>query len=177
MTAVLARAVDQLDLPAAPGITTRAVRTVLRRMASLARDDGTMRYGLRGSRLAELTDYSLSVVRRAQRYLVDHGLVERVKVGGGRYSTHWRIAVDKLRPGHTSRPPETQQPAAPRHSPGSPRPIWTGWKDARRSAPNSPLATTTPPAWRPGRVEACEHGGLTGTLPDGRPRCPMCRRR
>lgn len=110
MTAALATAVDHLDLPAEPGITTRAV---LRRMASLAKDDGTMRYGLRGSRLAELTSYSLATVRRAQRYLVGHGLVERVKVGGGRYSTHWRVVVEKVRPGHTSEATATPQPAPP----------------------------------------------------------------
>src|SRR3712207_7914956 len=42
------------------------------------------------------SDYSLSVVRRAQRYLVDHGYLERVVVGGGRSSTRWRIVVHKL---------------------------------------------------------------------------------
>jgi hypothetical protein len=67
-------------------------------MAKIASDTGQFRYGLRGSKLASLTEYSLSVVRRAQRYLVEHGFVERVQVGGGRASTRWRILIHKLRP-------------------------------------------------------------------------------
>jgi hypothetical protein len=98
MTAALASCVDTLDLPAEPGISPRAVRAVLRMMAKIASDTGQFRYGLRGSKLASLTEYSLSVVRRAQRYLVEHGFVERVQVGGGRASTRWRILIHKLRP-------------------------------------------------------------------------------
>src|SRR5512135_3866938 len=91
MTATLASYVDTVDLPAEPGVSTRAVRAVLRMMAKIANDAGQFRYGLRGSKLALLTEYSLSVIRRAQRYLVDPGYLEPVKVGGGRASTRWRI--------------------------------------------------------------------------------------
>ncbi len=59
--------------------------------AKIVADSGEFRYGLRGSKLAALTDYSLSVIRRAQRYLVEHGYLERVEVGGGRASTRWRL--------------------------------------------------------------------------------------
>jgi len=103
VTAALASHVDRLELPAEPGISPRAVRSVLRMMAKIAQDSGEFRYGLRGSKLATLTDYSLSVVRRAQRYLVDHGYLQRVAVGGGRSSTRWRIVITKLAPQVTSR--------------------------------------------------------------------------
>ncbi|MGE5761938.1 MAG: hypothetical protein ACM37V_16425, partial [Gemmatimonadota bacterium] len=98
MTAALAAHVDRLDLPAEPGVSPRAVRAMLRIMARIANDAGEFRYGLRGSKLAALTDYSLSVIRRAQRYLVQHGYLERVKIGGGRASTRWHIPIHKLRP-------------------------------------------------------------------------------
>src|SRR5512134_1001250 len=117
MTATLASYVDDLNLPAEPGVSTRAVRAVLRMMAKIADGAGQFRYGLRGSKLAILTEYSLSVVRRAQRYLVEHGFVERVQVGGGRASTRWRILIHKLRPdlapGRSSSAGETQQPDPP----------------------------------------------------------------
>jgi hypothetical protein len=74
-----------------------------RRHRQIAQDSGEFRYGLRGSKLADLTGYSLSVVRRAQRYLVDHGYLERVTVGGGRSSTQWRVVVEKLVPPPASR--------------------------------------------------------------------------
>jgi hypothetical protein len=68
MTAALASYVDDLALPAEPGVSTRAVRAVLRMMAKISNGAGEFRYGLCGSKLAALTDYSLSVIRRAQRY-------------------------------------------------------------------------------------------------------------
>lgn len=40
---------------------------------------------------AALADLSLSTVRRAQRYLVGHGYLEKGAVGGGRASTRWKI--------------------------------------------------------------------------------------
>src|SRR5512144_2864916 len=98
VTAALASFVDDLDLPAVPGVSTRAVRAVLRLMAKIASDAGQFRYGLRGSKLAALTEYSLSVIRRAQSCLVEHGFLERVRVGSGRASTRWRICVHRLRP-------------------------------------------------------------------------------
>src|ERR1700712_2404063 len=113
MTAALASHIDRLELPAEPGVSPRAVRCVFRMMAKIANDAGEFRYGLRGSKLAALTDYSLSVVRRAPRYLVDLGLIERGEVGGGRASTKWKISVDKiasnLRSRHSSADNTTQQ--------------------------------------------------------------------
>lgn len=175
MTAALANNVDRLDLPDAPGISGRAVRCVFRMMAKIANDAGDFRYGLRGSKLATLTDYSLSVVRRAQRYLVEHGYIERVEVGGGRASTRWRILVDKivstLTPGHSSRPPAIQQPelrdTAQTHTPKSFQEMNPGTPAQRRNA-NARLRELLD-------VAVCEHGGLAGLLPDGRHRCPQCR--
>jgi hypothetical protein len=178
VTAALAGYAERTDLRPPRGLSPRACRAVLRIFAKLARDDGSMRYGLRGSKAAELTDYSLSVVRRAQRWLVDEGWLVKVEVGGGRKSTKWRVNVDRLRPadGHVSRAESAPQPVSVGTAQERIR-LLLG-TDPGRSAPNTsrPVTTTTPPAWRPGRVEACEHGGLTGLLPDGRPRCPSCRR-
>jgi hypothetical protein len=176
VTAALAGHVDRLDLPAEPGISPRAVRSVLRMMAKIAQDSGEFRYGLRGSKLATLCDYSLSVVRRAQRYLVDHGYLERVAVGGGRSSTRWRIVVAKLAPQlasrHNSRSVETHHTERP-DTPQERRPWFSRRMDPLMPTPKS----VAPPSMAELRsVLVCDHGGNGGRLPDGRPKCPLCRR-
>jgi hypothetical protein len=174
MTATLASYVDDLDLPPEPGVSTRAVRAVLRIMAKIANDAGQFRYGLRGSKLATLTEYSLSVIRRAQRYLVEHGLIERVQVGGGRASTRWRICVHRLRSdlqaGHSSTDRATQQPA-PGDTAQEHTPRLFHWMHRRSGGQRS---TTTPPL--PPDTTTCEHGDDAGRLASGLPRCPLCRR-
>jgi hypothetical protein len=177
VTAALAVHVDRLDLPAEPGISPRAVRSVLRMMAKIAQDSGEFRYGLRGSKLATLTDYSLSVVRRAQRYLVDHGYIERVVVGGGRSSTRWRIVVDKLAPRpasrHNSSAAETRHTRRPDTAQGH-RPWFFQKMD--RPAP-APSTSVTPPSMAELRsASLCRHGGDGGVLPNGQSKCPFCRR-
>jgi hypothetical protein len=178
VTAALASHVDRLDLPPEPGVSCRAVRSVLRMMAKIAQDSGEFRYGLRGSKLATLCDYSLSVVRRAQRYLVDHGYLERVVVGGGRSSTRWRIVVDKLAP-----------QLASRHNSGAGETPQTGRDDtaqerrrwfSRRMDPPAPApapTSITPRSMAELRTAPlCDHGSDARRLPDGRPKCPLCRR-
>jgi hypothetical protein len=175
VTVALAQHVERLDLPPEPGVSARAVRSVLRMMARIANDAGNFRYGLRGSKLAALTDYSLSVVRRAQRYLVEQGYIERIEVGGGRASTRWRIVVDKivstLAPGHSSQPAVTHQPAlhdtAQARSPKSFQEMNQETPAQKRTA-NAQLGEIL-------NAPLCEHGGLAGLLPDGRHRCPQCR--
>ncbi len=176
MTATLARYVDGLDLPAEPGISARALRSVLRMMAKIAQDSGEFRYGIGGSKLARLCDYSLSVVRRAQRYLVDHGYLERVTVGGGRSSTRWRIVVDKLTSliasGHTSGPTETHQ--TERGDTALERNKWFFPKIDRHVS--VPVTSPTPPSLAELRsAPLCDHGDAGGQLTDGRPKCPLCR--
>jgi hypothetical protein len=176
VTAALATCVDRLDVPPEPGVSCRAVRSVFRMMAKIAQDSGEFRYGLRGSKLATLTDYSLSVVRRAQRYLVDHGYVERVAVGGGRSSTRWRIVVAKLAPQlasrHNSSAGETR--LSGREDTAQERHPWFSQRmDQTAPAPKS----VTPPSMAELRsASLCRHGGDTRRLPDGRPKCPLCRR-
>ncbi|MGE5763748.1 MAG: hypothetical protein ACM3ZF_07700 [Mycobacterium leprae] len=173
MTVALASTIDDLELPPEPGVSTRAVRAVLRMMAKIANETGLFRYGLRGSKLALLTEYSLSVVRRAQRYLVEHGFVERVQVGGGRASTRWRIVLHRIRPdlasGHSSSVGETQQPDPPdtaqEHTPKFFLRMHQGSAEERSSTP--------PPLLRV--IKTCEHGGEIGVLRSGLPRCPSCR--
>jgi hypothetical protein len=175
VTAALARYVDDLELTPEPGISTRAARSVLRRMAKIAQDSGEFRYGLGGSKLARLCDYSLSVIRRAQRYLIQHGYLERVRVGGGRASTRWRIVLDKLTPllapGHTSRPAGTHQAEPPDTAQER-----SGWLFRRMNqrAPSPEIAPPPPAAKPPDPL--CPHGADAGYLPNGRPRCPLCRR-
>jgi hypothetical protein len=172
MTAALASYVADLDLPGEPGVSTRAVRAVLRMMAKIADNAGQFRYGLRGSKLASLTEYSLSVVRRAQRYLVEHGFLERVQVGGGRASTRWRILIHKLRPDHETRHSstsnQTQQPCSPdtalEHTPKF-------FPHMHQSAAGERSPTPPLPV-----IKTCEHGDETGLLRSGLPRCPLCRR-
>ncbi len=160
----LATLADAAPLPRCPGVSTRALRASLRMMCRIAQSDGTMRYGLRASKLAKLCEYSMAALHRAERSLVEHGFVERVQVGGGRSSTRWRVAVDKLAqfapktPEHTP----TAQPPEPAKAPRSPR-----WPWAKPKAPVSTIVTTV----------CSEHGGDGGQLHDGTPRCPQCRRR
>jgi hypothetical protein len=176
VTAALAGYVDKLDLPAEPGISPRAVRTVFRMMAKMAQDSGEFRYGLRGSKLADLTDYSLSVIRRAQRYLVDHGYLERVTVGGGRSSTRWRVVVERLVPPpasrHNSSAVKTQQ--TERRDTAQDRRPWF-FRKMDRPAP-TPERPTLPALAQLRSAPVCDHGGDAGRLPDGRPKCPLCRR-
>ena len=176
MTAALASYVDDLDLPAQPGVSTRAVRAVLRMMAKIADNAGQFRYGLRGSKLATLTEYSLSGIRRAQRYLIGHGFLERIQLGGGRASTRWRVCVHKLRPdlqaGHSSTDHATRHPApddtAQERSPKLFHEMH-GWSVTERP--------TTPPPLRnsASKTARCEHGDDPGRLVSGLPRCPLCR--
>jgi hypothetical protein len=176
MTAALASYVDTLELPAEPGVSARAVRAVLRMMARIADSAGQFRYGLRGSKLATLTEYSLSVVRRAQRYLVEHGFVERVQVGGGRASTRWRILIHRLRPNvgsrHGTQDSKTQQPSSPDTGQEHHQILFQEMHQVsvgeRSTAPSSLSPSTSP--------TTCEHGDRSGQLASGLPRCPLCRR-
>jgi DNA-binding transcriptional MocR family regulator len=134
-------------------------------MCRIAQNDGTMRYGLRASKLATLCEYSVATIHRAERYLLEHGYIERVRRGGGRVSTHWRIVVEKLAP-----PSPSHAPAAPAPSPNDtptapPRPSRWSWPKSR--PPQSTIVTSI----------CDEHGGDGSTLADGTPRCPQCRTR
>jgi hypothetical protein len=176
VTAALASHVDKLEIPPEPGISPRAVRSVFRMMAKIAQESGEFRYGLRGSKLATLCDYSLSVIRRAQRYLVDHGYLERVVVGGGRSSTRWRIVVAKLDPQlasrHNSSAGETRQAGRP-DTARERRP----WFSQKMDPPAPARKSVTPPSLAELRsASLCHHGSNARRLPDGRPKCPLCRR-
>src|SRR5512146_218068 len=105
MTLALVSLVDEVDLSPTPGLSVRAARAVLRSMARLAGDDGEFRYGMRQAKVATLAEYSAATIKRAQRFLVERGLLERLAVGGGRCSTRWRICVDRLRPAPAPAPP------------------------------------------------------------------------
>ena len=198
-------AVNSVELPGEPDVSPRAVRSVLRVYCRIAQHDGSFRYGLRGSKVATLADYSLTTVRRVQRYLVEHGYLEKVKVGGGRASTRWRIVLEKLGLRHGTRPPLTPQPSphdtAQEHTPKKFSRIFSGW--ARRDHPPTGSAQTasTPPsraslnATKPGETavalaldwastaganaplvsEVCQHGGRAGRMRTGLPWCPDCR--
>ena len=122
-----------------------------------------MRYGLRASKLATLCEYSVATIHRAERYLVEHGYIERVRVGGGRSSTRWRVLVEKLAEAapNTATQSSSDTPPAPK----TPRPSRWPWTKPRH--PASTIVTSI----------CDEHGGDGGTLADGTPRCPQCRSR
>jgi hypothetical protein len=180
VTGVLADAVDRVEFPTVAGVSARALSEVLSNMARIARTDGTFKYGLRASKVAMLTKYSLRVVRRAQQWLTEHGYLEKEKVGGGRAATKWRIVLDKLID-HLPRPElrhATDDDAARQQSPrvtglgrGPVRQrLYMPW--SRRDAESRPVAPSFPPP-----IEAVceEHGSTAGILPSGEPRCPGCR--
>lgn len=180
MTWALEASVKQAAFPATPGISARAKRLILASMARIAQSDGTFRYGLRGSKIAELSDHSLSVVRRFERWAVKEGILERVEIGGGRKATKWRIVIEKLMsflPHKTPQetPPDTS-PKPPRHSP-RPRTGWTrglfsgGGTHPRRQTLGSILTGEHTEVFT-----VCIHGGDGGMQPTtGLPRCPGCR--
>lgn len=179
MTWALEASVKQAEIPEVTGISPRAIRTVLAAMARVAQSDGTFRWGLRGSKVAALADYSNSVVRRVQRWAVAAGVLERVEVGGGRKATKWRIIVDALA---KFLPKKTQQKAPPdrapqpeRHSPrartGLVRGMFSAHKSRPRRQPDPVLIG------QHALFDVCVHGGDGGTQPTtGLPRCPDCRR-
>lgn len=173
MSVALARAAEQIDIPELKGVSLRAVRVVLSRMAYKAQSDGSFRWGMRGSKVSEIAGYSLSVVRRAQRVLLAHGLIEQVRKGGGRASTLWRIVVDKLLPPVDNASSETRQPAQAdtppvpsRHSSGARGKWFSKMLGARLTGDSSPDVSDT---------TLCEHGHPAGLQSTGRPRCPHCR--
>src|SRR5512135_3608993 len=193
MSAALLTAVNDLDLPPEPGISPRAARAVLRVYAKIAQTDGSFRYGLRGSKIAALADYSLATIRRVQRYLVTHGFLEKIQIGGGRASTRWRIILDKLGIRHTSRPAVTPQPdhhdTTEEREPKRLSKMFSRWRSDRDQASGGrppPQPETTPPArtspdanppQTPDPVfDTCEHGGRVGRAPWGILWCPSCRR-
>lgn len=96
MTAKLAKLAEQVPLPAEPGVSVRTCRAVLRTLAQLADPSGDVPDGVTVSMLADLCETSQSTVKRAQRHLIRHGLLERAEVGGGRASTRWRILTEAL---------------------------------------------------------------------------------
>ena len=162
----LASLADAAPLPRCDGVSTRAVRASLRMMCRIAQNDGTMRYGLRASKLAILCEYSVATIQRARRRLIELGYIERVRIGGGRVSTQWRIVVNKFAPADAESPEPAEAPGRVNASekPQRRRPHWSRPSLPR---PSSPAVT-----------KICdEHGGDGGTLSDGSPRCPQCRRR
>jgi hypothetical protein len=98
VTLELARAARRIDVAPARGLSKHPVRQVLAAMAGIAKEDGSMRYGLPISTLVDKTGYAKATVIRARNWLLDHGFIERRKRGGGRKSSEWRVLVEKLFP-------------------------------------------------------------------------------
>jgi len=157
VSAYLASLADVAPLPQCSGVSTRALRSALRMMCRIAQNDGTMRYGLRASKLAKLCEYSVATIHRAERYLVEHGYIERVRVGGGRSSTRWRVIVDKLREAAPA-PAEEPPPSPDTSEQPAPRPRRRPWFSHQSTS--TAVASICP-----------EHGGDGGTLKNGMPRC------
>jgi hypothetical protein len=167
--------VNNVELSPTPGISVRACRAVLRCMARLAGDDGEFRYGMRQSKVAVLAEYSAATIKRAQRFLVGHGFLERVATGGGRRSTRWRIRVDRLRPTPPTEPPRSssQPTESQQQDPDEPAQKRTRIFSRIYSAA-APTAVTRSDAVV---TDLCEHGHRAGLMPSkGLPWCPVCRR-
>jgi hypothetical protein len=144
-------------------------------MARLATDDGEFRYGMRQSKVAALAEYSAATIKRAQRFLVEHGFLERVATGGGRRSTHWRIRVDRLGPTPPPEPPRTSSQPAKSQQPSPDEPAQRHTRIFYRIYSAVAPAAATPT----GAVvtDVCEHGHRAGLMPSkGLPWCPVCRR-
>src|SRR5512143_1453444 len=175
MTLALVTLVDEVDLPPTSGLSVRAARAVLRAMARVAGDDGEFRYGMRQAKVTALAEYSSATIKRAQRFLVERGLLARVAVGGGRRSTRWRICVDRLRPAPPAPPPP--RPGSPRAScqPSAIQQLGSGEPALGHSqifpksyTPSGPAEPVT---------EVCQHGQRAGLMPTkALPWCPICRR-
>ena len=168
MAAALMTYVHHVELPPEPGLSPRALRSILGVYCRIAQSDGSFRYGLRGSKVAALADYSLATVRRAQRYLVAHGFLERVQQGGGRASTRWRVVLDRLGVRHASSDELTPQTSSPDTAHGHSHRLFSRMLGggSRQDGPSPPVH------------ETCEHGSRAGLMPSrGVPWCPQCRQR
>src|SRR5512142_1141445 len=184
MTLALVTLVDDADLSPTPGLSVRAARAVLRSMARVAGDDGEFRYGMRQAKVAALAEYSAATIKRAQRFLVERGLLERVAVGGGRCSTRWRICVERLRPAPAPAAPAATASAPPPPRPGSPRASW--WSSASQQLDRGEPAlghtqifsqSYTPSGPAEPVTEVCEHGQRAGLMPTkALPWCPIYRK-
>jgi hypothetical protein len=175
MSAALRTAAETALLPTVPGCSARAMRVVLCRTAQLAQQDGSLRYGLRVSKLATLVLYSPATVKRAQAALVEAGFLERVKVGGGRASTRWRVLTAALgiRPPENSRPVDNRPPGPNSRAGTSPGPS----RLPVRREPGLERPTGSSPRMHDGELplnkqaEPCKHGE-----PRGHTYCAFCRR-
>jgi hypothetical protein len=178
MTAALLRATNTVELPAVDGVSERALRAVLGAYARICQGDGTLRWGISGSKIADLTRYSLRVVRRAQAALVEAGFITRVRQGGGRRSTHWSVVVDRLLPPPTESTPSDNSHGSNDQPSPQPRPAGTAHRPHTKMV-FSRLLSGRRSGMSPSPEELCsQHGSAGGFLSDGRtPRCPACRRR
>jgi len=168
MSAVVLAHVRKIDLPAEPGLSTRAARAVLSVYARLCKPDGSFRFGIRGSKIAELADYSIATIRRAQRFLTEQGYLVKIEVGGGRRSTRWLLDLQRL--GFSSSPRDTT-PQSP-----TPQPPEPDTAQEHRPKTFEKPSSRGPAGMSPPVLETCTHGGDASTLPDGSPRCAICRR-
>jgi hypothetical protein len=186
MSAALRTAAETAALPTVPGCSDRVLRVVLCRIAQLAQQDGCLRYGLRVSKLATLVLYSPATVKRAQAALVAAGFLERVRVGGGRASTLWRLRVEALgiRTAETSRPVDNRPPGpSPRAGtspglsrqavhpePGQERPTRSSSRMNGSELLLTKQATPCKHGEPPGPVYCafCRHKAEPGTRPTGR---------
>lgn len=175
MTWALAREADLAQFPTTAGISARAINGVLGAMAKIAQSDGTYRYGLRASKIAEITKYSLSTTRRILRVLHDIGVLVKERIGGGRASTKWRIDLDKLAsylPKKTRQPVRPDTPAVLKKHGLGPR---AGMVSKMFSRPRRQTVAVPPPGTPREPLEVCEHGGDAGTWPGGIYKDPFCR--
>lgn len=138
MTYELARAAwaHDFSVERRAGVSAMAVRTVLREMAQVCRADGWMPRPMRGSKLAALTKLTPAVMYRARKWLIEHGYVEQLLVGGGRTVSRWRVVIDRLR---ESASPEVREPDSPRERAQSVRQIFG------RPSSVPPLGVQPPP--------------------------------
>jgi hypothetical protein len=186
MTFALANRIDEIELPTVAGVSPHAMQVVFIAMARWASDDTTGHLdGQAGTATARTARLSVSTTRRAQRALVDLGIAVKVKIGGGRLATTWRINVERLdelaKARHTSCVTVEQQVSqagtrtSTSHRPSSswrrfPKRTFdkrTATPDVRRAAPADRRTVDQP---------MCEkHDHPAGTTRDGKPACPGCR--
>jgi hypothetical protein len=174
MSAALRTAAESATLPTVPGCSDRAMRVVLCRTAQLAQQDGSLRYGLRVSKLATLVLYSPATVKRAQAALVEAGFLERVRVGGGRASTRWKLRLEALgiRSPETSRPVDNRPPGPNSRAGTSPGPS----RQPVHPEPGQERPTGSSPRMHDDELplnkqaHPCKHGE-----PRGRAYCALCR--
>lgn len=173
---------EQLRMVVAGGSTcSRGARRLLKRLAVLARPDGSFHHAISDRELEAWLDASRSTVKRFRRELVEAGLLQVLRTGSGRLRSVYRLdspwLAEKQEPdlelamaaGADGSSASTLDPQGVRFGPpGGPKRACSIGPTAYLGSPRANNPPSPPFAARE-REAPAGGGGIRGRPPDGRP--------